>query len=254
MVLPSVFEEQIEQEDAEQEAALRVGAESVAEASSFLPPVCWVGGPHLMLETIRRARAAVDIPVIASLNGVTAAGWVNYAAELEQAGASAIELNVYFVPTDPALTGGDVEAHYLDVLQAVKRAVRIPVAVKLSPFFSAPGDMVRRLDAAGADGFVLFNRFYQPDIDLATMRVQRDLALSTPAELRLPLAVARGAGRDAARVAGCQHRGGERRAGGEISAGGGGRGDDHLGVVAPWGAPYGGAGRGAGGVAGCARG
>ncbi len=187
VVLPSVFEEQIEQEDAEQEAALRVGAESVAEASSFLPPVCWVGGPHLMLETIRRARAAVDIPVIASLNGVTAAGWVNYAAELEQAGASAIELNVYFVPTDPALTGGDVEAHYLDVLQAVKRAVRIPVAVKLSPFFSAPGDMVRRLDAAGADGFVLFNRFYQPDIDLATMRVQRDLALSTPAELRLPL-------------------------------------------------------------------
>ncbi len=187
VVLPSVFEEQIEQEEAERDAALWAGAESVAEAASFLPPVSWQGGPHLVLETIRRARAAVDIPVIASLNGVTAAGWVNYAAELAQAGASAIELNVYFVPTDPALTGGDVEAHHLDVLAAVKRAVGIPVAVKLSPFFSAPGDMVRRLDAAGADGFVLFNRFYQPDIDLVTMRVQRDLSLSTPAELRLPL-------------------------------------------------------------------
>jgi dihydroorotate dehydrogenase (fumarate) len=125
--------------------------------------------------------------VIASLNGATPSGWVSYAAELEQAGASAIELNVYLVPTDPALTGGDVEAHYLDVLRAVKRAVRIPVAMKLPPFFSAPGDVVRMLDAAGADGFVLFNRFYQPDIDLATLRVQRDLALSTPAEIRLPL-------------------------------------------------------------------
>jgi dihydroorotate dehydrogenase (fumarate) len=187
VVLPSVFEEQIDREDAEHEAALWAGAESVAEASSFLPPVSWRSGPHLLAETIRRARAAVDIPVIASLNGVTAAGWTSYAAELEQAGASAIELNVYFVPTDPALTGGDVEAHYLDVLRAVKLAVRIPVAMKLGPFFSAPGAMVRALDDAGADGFVLFNRFYQPDIDLATMRVQRDLSLSTPAELRLPL-------------------------------------------------------------------
>ena len=187
VVLPSVFQEQIEQEDADNEAAMWLGADSVPEASSFLPAIPWRTGPHAMLETIRRARAAVDIPVIASLNGVTLAGWIDYAARLEQAGASAIELNVHFVPTDPALSGGDVEARYVDVLRAVKRAVRIPVAIKLGPYFSAPGAMVRNLDAAGADGFVLFNRFYQPDIDLATLRVQRDLSLSIPAEIRLPL-------------------------------------------------------------------
>ena len=116
------------------------------------------------------------------------------------------------MPTDPALTGGDVEAHYLDVLRAVKQAVRIPVAMKLSPFFSAPGDMVRALDAAGADGFVLFNRFYQPDIDLATMRVQRDLALSHAGRDPPAAAVDRRAGRHAARLARRQHRGGDRRA------------------------------------------
>jgi dihydroorotate dehydrogenase (fumarate) len=187
VVLPSVFEEQIEQEEAEYEAALWAGADSVAEASGYLPPIPWRIGPHLVLDTIRRAREAVDIPVIASLNGTTTAGWVGYAAELEQAGASAIELNVYFVPTDPALTGSDVEAQYLDILRAVKQTVGIPVAMKLGPFFSAPGAMVRALDDAGADGFVLFNRFYQPDIDLAALRVQRDLALSGAAEIRLPL-------------------------------------------------------------------
>ena len=187
LVLPSVFQEQIEQDAEELEASMTTGAESVAEASSFMPPGIWHSGPFEMLETIRRARAAVGIPVIASLNGVTAAGWVDYAMELEQAGASAIELNVYFVPTDSALTGSAVEAHYLDVLRAVRATVSIPVAMKLGPFFSAPGDVVRSLDRAGADGFVLFNRFYQPDIDLVTLRVQRDLALSGPAEIRLPL-------------------------------------------------------------------
>jgi dihydroorotate dehydrogenase (fumarate) len=187
MVLPSVFQEQIEQEAEELETAMATGAESVAEASSFMPPTVWRSGPYEMLETLRRARAAVGIPVIASLNGVTAAGWIDYARELEQAGASAIELNVYFVPTDPTLTGSAVETHYLDVLRAVKATVSIPVAMKLGPFFSAPGDVVRALDGAGADGFVLFNRFYQPDIDLVTMRVQRDLDLSGPAEIRLPL-------------------------------------------------------------------
>jgi dihydroorotate dehydrogenase (fumarate) len=187
VVLPSVFQEQIEQEAEELEVAMAAGAESVAEASSFMPSNVWHSGPYEMLETIRRARAAVGIPVIASLNGVTAAGWVSYARELEQAGASAIELNVYFVPTGLMLTGSDVEALYLDVLRAVKATVSIPVAMKLGPFFSAPGDVVRSLDAAGADGFVLFNRFYQPDIDLVTMRVQRDLALSGPVEIRLPL-------------------------------------------------------------------
>ena len=187
VVLPSVFQEQIEQEADELEVAMTTGTESVAEASSFMPPITWHSGSYEMLETIRRARAAVGIPVIASLNGVTGVGWVAYAKELEQAGASAIELNVYFVPTDPALTGRDVEAHYLTVLRAVKATVSIPVAMKLGPFFSAPADVVRALDGAGADGFVLFNRFYQPDIDLVTMRVQRDLALSSAVESRLPL-------------------------------------------------------------------
>lgn len=187
IILPSVFQEQIEQEAEEVDAAMTMGAESVAEASSFMPPIAWHSGSYEMLETIRRARAAVGIPVIASLNGLTASGWVDYAREMEQAGASAIELNVYFVPTDPALSGADVEGRYLEVLRAVKAAVSLPVAMKLGPSFSAPGAMVHALDAAGADGVVLFNRFYQPDIDLVTMRVQRDLALSTPAEIRLPL-------------------------------------------------------------------
>jgi dihydroorotate dehydrogenase (fumarate) len=187
VVLPSVFEEQIEREEAELEAAFGAGADSFAEASSYMPAIPGHGGPHRTLEVIRRARAAVDIPVIASLNGITASGWTSYAAELEEAGASAIELNVYFVPTDAALTGIDVEAHYLDVLRAVKQAVTIPVAMKLSPFFSAPANLIRSLDAAGADGFVLFNRFYQPDIDLNTMRMLRDLTLSHPSEVRAPL-------------------------------------------------------------------
>jgi dihydroorotate dehydrogenase (fumarate) len=187
VVLPSVFEEQIEQESAELEAALAMGAESVAEASSFMPHIAWPSPLHEVLEIIHRARAAVGIPIVASLNGVTARGWVSYAAELEQAGASAIELNVYFVPTDPAMTGAAVEAHYVEILRAVKATVSIPVSMKLGPFFSAPGDMIRTLDRAGADGFVLFNRFYQPDIDLVTLTVQRDLALSEPLEIRLPL-------------------------------------------------------------------
>lgn len=187
VVLPSVFEEQIEQEEAELEAAFGAGADSFAEATTYMPAIPGHGGPHRTLEVIRRARAAVDIPVIASLNGITASGWTSYAAELEEAGASAIELNVYFVPTDAALTGTDVEAHYLDVLRAVKQAVTIPVAMKLSPFFSAPANLIRSLDADGADGFVLFNRFYQPDIDLTTMRMLRDLTLSHPSEVRAPL-------------------------------------------------------------------
>jgi dihydroorotate dehydrogenase (fumarate) len=187
VVLPSVFEEQIEMEEAELEAAFGAGADSFAEATTYMPAIPGRGGPHRTLEIIRRARAAVDIPVIASLNGITASGWTSYAAELEEAGASAIELNVYFVPTDVTLSGTDVEAHYLDVLRAVKQAVTIPVAMKLSPFFSSPANMIRSLDAAGADGFVLFNRFYQPDIDLTTMRMLRDLTLSHPSEVRAPL-------------------------------------------------------------------
>ena len=188
VVLPSIFEEQIEQEAEQAELFTTAGADSFAEALSYFPPAeNYHTGTHPYLETIRAARAAVDIPVIASLNGSSNNGWVNYAREIEQAGASALELNVFFIPTDPHLMGAMVEHRYRSILRAVKSTVSIPVAMKLSPYFSAPGAMIRELDAAGADGFVLFNRFYQPDIDLTVLRLLRDLQLSTPAEIRLPL-------------------------------------------------------------------
>jgi dihydroorotate dehydrogenase (fumarate) len=188
VVLPSMFEEQILYEAAETERLIDVGADSSPEAGSYFPPnSSYHDGPHNYLEVIRHARRAVDIPVIASLNGVTDTGWTDYARLIEQAGASALELNVFFIPSDLALDGAAVERRHLDILRAVKGMVTIPVAVKLAPYFSAPGNMVQRLDRAGADGFVLFNRFYQPDIDLATLLLRRDLALSTPAEIRLPL-------------------------------------------------------------------
>ena len=188
VVLPSIFEEQIEQEVEEVERLVRAGADSTGEAHSYFPSsAAYRTGTDAYLELIRRARAAVDIPVIASLNGVTASGWTRYARETQQAGASAIELNVYFVPSDLSMSGAQVEQRYADVLGAVKRAVSIPVVMKLSPYLSAVGHTVRALDRAGADGFVLFNRFYQPDIDLAELRLRRDLILSAPSEIRLPL-------------------------------------------------------------------
>jgi len=188
VVLPSIFEEQIEQEAGEVERLMQAGADSFAEALSYFPPsAAYPTGTHYYLELIERARGAVDIPVIASLNGVTPAGWTAYARQLQEAGASAIELNVYFVPSDPAVNGALVEQRYVDVLRAVKRAVSIPVAIKLSPYFSSVGHVVRMLDHAGADGFVLFNRFYQPDIDLVDLRLRRDLVLSQKIEIRLPL-------------------------------------------------------------------
>lgn len=188
VVLPSIFEEQIEQEQAELERYGFAGADSFAEALSYFPPLdSYRTGTATYLDTIRSARAAVDIPVIASLNGTTDAGWIDYARQIQQAGASALELNIFFVAADSELTGAVVEQRYLDILGAVRSTVTIPVAVKLSPYFSATAHMVRALDHAGADGVVLFNRFYQPDIDLATLRLQRDLHLSTPAEIRLPL-------------------------------------------------------------------
>lgn len=184
VVLPSLFEEQIQAEAAALDR-LDDLAEGFAEARGFFPAGSLPeAGPQHQLELIARARAALHIPVIASLNGVTDAGWTRYARLAEQAGAQAIELNVYFPPTDPALDGAAVERRHEDVLAAVKRAVRVPVSMKLTPGFSAPGAVIRRLDAAGADGFVLFNRLYQPDIDLVTLRLSRRLALSDKAEIR----------------------------------------------------------------------
>jgi dihydroorotate dehydrogenase (fumarate) len=188
VVLPSIFQEQIEAEAEDMERMLGVGADSFPEALTYFPAAHdYRVGSARYLEVVRRARAAVDIPVIASLNGTTEAGWIEYARELEQAGASAIELNMFSVPTDLTRTAADVERAQAATVRAVRAAVAVPIAVKLSPYYSALGHVARQLRAAGADGLVLFNRFYQPDIDLATLRLRRDLALSTPAEIRLPL-------------------------------------------------------------------
>lgn len=188
IVLFSLFEEQIRHERAALAHLTEVGTESFAEALSYFPdPARYRVGPDRYLELVRRARAATSIPIIASLNGITSEGWVDYAGHLQEAGATALELNVYFVPASLEMTGRDVEERVLAVLRAVKSRVSIPVAMKLSPFFSAFGHMARQLDDAGADGLVLFNRFYQPDFDLERREVVPSLDLSTPAELRLPL-------------------------------------------------------------------
>jgi dihydroorotate dehydrogenase (fumarate) len=187
VVLPSIFEEQIRHEVEATERFVDVGADSNPETGSYFPPTAHHPGPQAYLDRIQAARRAVDIPVIASLNGINDSGWTDYARQIQQAGASALELNVFFVPSDLSLDGAAVERRHLDILRAVKRVVTIPVVVKLSPYFSAVGNLVRRLDEAGADGCVLFNRFYQPDIDLASLTLRRDLELSTRAEIRLPL-------------------------------------------------------------------
>jgi dihydroorotate dehydrogenase (fumarate) len=188
VVLPSIFEEQIEQEAAEIERLTSAGIDSFPEALSYFPAAAsYHAGPNRYLDLIRQARDAVEIPVIASLNGISGAGWTEYARLVEQAGANAIELNIFFIPADPSLSGREVEQRYIDVVQAVKQAVDIPVAMKLNPYFSAIGNFIGELERAGADGFVLFNRFYQPDIDLIALRLRRDLELSTPMEIRLPL-------------------------------------------------------------------
>ena len=188
VVLPSLFEEQIAAERRELEARTQVPAIGFAEAQSYFPSYDGYGfDPERYLHIVRRAKSSIAIPVIASLNCITPAGWVDYARALQAAGADAIELNVYLIPSDPALDGRDVEQRHLDILAAVKATVSIPVAVKIGPYFSAIGDMARALSEGGADALVLFNRFYQPDIDIVTLRLTADLDLSTPAEIRLPL-------------------------------------------------------------------
>jgi dihydroorotate dehydrogenase (fumarate) len=189
VVLYSLFEEEITLETQTLDRYLTEGVESYAEALSYFPeaPTYRATGPKAYLEHLRRASNALHIPVIASLNGVSTGGWVQYAREIEQAGADALELNVYFLPTDPNMTGAEVEQLYLDVLRDVKGVVTIPVAMKLSPFFSATANMACRLVEAGADGLVLFNRFYQPDLDLENLEVVPNLVLSRSDELRLPL-------------------------------------------------------------------
>jgi dihydroorotate dehydrogenase (fumarate) len=188
VVMFSLFEEQIKHENAAIEHLITSGSESYAESLSYFPEFeDYETGPDEYLNLLRRASEAVDIPVIGSLNGITNEGWVDTARLMQDAGASGIELNPYYIPANLYMDGREVEQRYLEVLSAVKAAVSIPVAMKLSPFFSATGNMARQFDDAGADALVLFNRFYQPDLDLEEMEVITDLKLSTPAEIRLPL-------------------------------------------------------------------
>lgn len=188
VVLYSLFEEQISLESEMLNHYLTQGVESFPEALSYFPEAPeYHTGPDGYLEHVRKAKEALGIPVIGSLNGVSTGGWVNYARKIEQAGADALELNVYYLPTDVNLGSAEVEQIYLDILQDVKTAVSIPVAIKLNPYFSAMANMARRLSDAGADGLVLFNRFYQPDLDPVNLEIVPHLVLSNSNELRLPL-------------------------------------------------------------------
>ena len=188
IVLYSLFEEQLRLEEADLNYHLAVGTESFAESLTFFPqPNEFQTGPDGYLNLIRKAKASVKIPIIASLNGSTMGGWTKFATDIQRAGADAIECNIYSIPTDPQRPAHDIEQGYVDIVRAVKSAVTIPVAVKLSPFFSNFAYMAQRLDAAGVDGLVLFNRFYQPDVDLEELEIRPNVLLSTPQALRLPL-------------------------------------------------------------------
>jgi len=188
VVLYSLFEEQLWQDQIELEHHMQHGTESFAEALTYFPePKEFRLGPEEYLKHISKAKQAVSMPVIASLNGSSTGGWTDYAKGIQQAGADAVELNIYYIPTDMNLTASQIEQTYIEILKAVKSVVTIPVAVKLSPFFTNFANMAKRLDQAGANGLVLFNRFYQPDIDLEALEVKPNILLSTPMAMRVPL-------------------------------------------------------------------
>jgi dihydroorotate dehydrogenase (fumarate) len=184
----SLFEEQITLESEQLDHYLSYGTDSFAEALSYFPDQeSYNVGPEKYLNLVSEAKAAVDIPIIGSLNGVSSGGWIEYAKRIQDAGADALELNIYYIPTNPVVTGAEVEQMYLDIVKDIKAEVTVPVAVKLNPFFSATANMAIRLCGAGADGLVLFNRFYQPDLDIEELEVVSELKLSKPAEMLLPL-------------------------------------------------------------------
>ena len=188
IVMQSLFEEQIEHDELQTHLVLENGAESFPEALSYVPEVeDYNTGPDEYLRHLEASKKELEIPVIGSLNGTSTGGWVRYGKLIQDAGADALELNVYFVASDPDESGEQVERRYLDLVGAVRASVTIPLAVKVGPYFSSMANMARRLQAAGADGLVLFNRFFQPDIDLETLGVDPTLHLSTSDELRLPL-------------------------------------------------------------------
>ena len=188
VVLPSIFEEQIDREQELFDGLMSRGVDSFGEALTYFPATtAYALNTETYIDVLEAAVKAVDIPIIASLNGITDHGWIDYARQLEEVGASALELNIYFIPSDLAMSGTDVEMRYIEIVKAVKSSVHIPIAVKIGPYFSSPGHMVTQLDQAGANGLVLFNRFYQPDIDLARLALTFELKLSSAYEMRLSL-------------------------------------------------------------------
>jgi dihydroorotate dehydrogenase (fumarate) len=188
VVLESLFEEQIIHEKNEMDHFLAQGTDSFAESLSYFPESDMYNfGPDEYLDHIRKAKEAVDIPIIGSLNGVSTGGWIEYARKMQQAGADAIELNTYYLATDPTKDSRTIEDNYVEILTAIKKSVTIPVALKISPFFTSLSAMAKRFDEAGVDALVMFNRFYQPDIDLENLEVVPNLVLSTSESMRLPL-------------------------------------------------------------------
>ena len=188
IVMFSLFEEQIIQESLELDHYLNRGTESFPEALSYLPDGgMYAVSPEKYLSQVAGLKKAITVPVIGSLNGVSKGGWTNYARKIEEAGADALELNLYFISTDPAMTSSDIEEMQVELVAEVKSAIKIPLAVKISPFVTSIPNFTKRLVDAGADGLVLFNRFYQPDFDLDELEIVHSLDLSTPAEMRLPL-------------------------------------------------------------------
>ena len=188
VVLPSLFEEQLELESMAVDSDLARGSDSFPESARFFPDLQTYNlGPDGYLELIRHAKETTGIPIIASVNGISKGGWLEYGKMMEEAGADAIELNIYSIVTDPAVSGAEVEKNYIELVRQLKRSLRVPLAVKLSPFFSAPANMGVRFDEAHADGIILFNRFYQPDFDIEQLTVSPSLALSRPEELLLRL-------------------------------------------------------------------
>src|SRR6266702_1981035 len=188
IVMYSLFEEQITHESNELDHFLERGTHSYAEALNYFPDLDHYNlGTEPYLEHLHKIKQAVNIPIIGSLNGISTGGWVDYAHRIEQAGADALELNIYYLPTDPDITGAGLEEDYVQLVRDVRAKVKLPIAVKLSPYFTALPNLAKRIVAAGADALVLFNRFYQPDFDLEELEVVPNLVLSTSHELRLPL-------------------------------------------------------------------
>jgi dihydroorotate dehydrogenase (fumarate) len=188
IALHSLFEEQIREERLELHHHLEYGTQSFAEALSYFPePEIFHVGSSEYLEHIQRAKSSVNIPIFASLNGSTVGGWTHYAKEIEEAGADALECNIYSIPTDMEKTSAEIEQVYLDIVKAIKSEVKIPVAVKISPYFSNMANMAKRLVESGADGLIFFNSFYQPDIDIDELTVTSNLLLNSPQAMRLPM-------------------------------------------------------------------